>query len=222
MAQTSPEAKNKKHTSSLIIIVAIIAMAIGIATSIFKHSNAAITDNANLQVTLLQTPRQIEQFQLIDNKNMPFTNENLANHWTIMFFGYTNCPDICPIIMAELKKMDINLKESKVTDLPQVIMVSVDPERDTPEILNQYVKLFDDSFIGATADPAQIEQLSKELGIAYMKVDPAHDHNHDDMDYHIDHSGTIVLFNPDGNVVGYFTMPIDGDTLAHDFQVITS
>lgn len=221
MKQKAHSVKGNRHKLTLIILVGIIAMAVGITISTFKYSNASMANNSDLQATLLQTPRQINQFELIDNENTPFTNENLANHWTMMFFGYTNCPDICPIIMAELKKMDITLNQSNSKILPQVVMVSVDPQRDTPATLNRYVKSFNESFIGATADQDQIDKLAKELGIAYMRVEQNHDHHHGAMDYQVDHSGTIVLVNPDGDLAGYFTMPVNGDTLAHDFQAIT-
>ena len=179
--------------------------------------NTGVIDTSKLNVTLLHNPRQVSDFNLTDNTGKAFTQESLRGHWTMMFFGFTRCPSICPTTMAELGKTYKKLFKDGVRTYPQVMMVSIDPEHDTLKLMNEYVTKFDSQFHGATGDKQQIAKMTKELGIVYMKVT---DPNNKDK-YDINHSGTIMLFNPQGLLAGFFSMPHKADSIAQDFEIIT-
>jgi protein SCO1/2 len=168
------------------------------------------------QATLLPSPKPVAAFNLINAKGEPFTLENLKGHWTFAFFGYTHCPDVCPTALGMLGQVMHKLKDSDHLDnLPQVVFVSVDPQRDTPEVLARYVTYFYPDFIGVSGDPAGILSLTRQLGILYMRTAGGGDN-----DYLIDHSAAIILFDPDGRFHALFNVPHDPDKIASDFLLI--
>ena len=168
------------------------------------------------QGTLLPSAKAIADFQLTDQHGKPFTRNNLVGKWSFAFFGYTHCPDVCPTSLSMLAQVMKKLeKDSTLDTLPQVIFVSVDPERDTPELLAQYLPYFNPDFIGVTGDPQQLLLLTRQLGIMYGKV-PGDNAD----DYLVDHSASIILFDPDGNFLALFGMPHDPDLIAQDFVAI--
>lgn len=151
---------------------------------------------------MLETPRKFSEFELLDHKGKPFTQANLQGKWTLVFFGFTHCPDICPTTMATLNKVIEPLKDGEKEKV-QVVLLSVDPERDTVEKLAQYVPYFNPGFIGLTGNPFQVLNLATQLGVAYTKVPLEGD------DYTVDHSGNIVLINPRGHYHGFFRPPFE-------------
>ena len=168
------------------------------------------------QGTLLPSAKAIADFQLTDQHGKPFTRNNLVGKWSFAFFGYTHCPDVCPTSLSMLAQVMKKLeKDSTLDTLPQVIFISVDPERDTPELLAQYLPYFNPDFIGVTGDPQQLLLLTRQLGIMYGKV-PAENAD----DYLVDHSASIILFDQDGNFLALFGMPHDPDLIAQDFVAI--
>lgn len=170
--------------------------------------------------TILDTPRAVNAFKLMGIDNVPFNNASLQGHWTIVFFGFTNCGSICPTTMAELGKMYRLLEEKGEKKLPQVVMVSVDPSRDNLKKLEHYVKAFDPHFYGARGDEDSVEEMSNEIGIAYTKI--VRQGNEDSSNYDIEHTGTIILFNPKGELSAFFTMPHQAPLLAKDYLLLVS
>ncbi|MGB0449396.1 MAG: SCO family protein [Porticoccaceae bacterium] len=148
----------------------------------------------------LSTPRVFSDFELVDHRGAPFRLENLQDKWSIVFFGFTNCPDICPTTMATLAEMYADLGESEKEQL-QVVMISLDPERDTVEKMAAYVPYFNEDFIGVTGDPNFILRLTTQLNIAYTQVPLGEDN------YTVDHSTQLVLINPKGHYHGFFKAP---------------
>jgi protein SCO1 len=167
--------------------------------------------------TILAPARPLADFSLIDNQGRGFGAANLRGHWSLMFFGYTNCPDYCPTTLTTLAALEKQLRAAKTVAPPQVIFVSVDAERDTPARLNQFVPGFDPDFIGLTAvsQPA-IEALAKQWGIA-VSVKSAADGN-----YIVDHSAAIFVINPSGNLAAILTGPFTVDALESDFRRIVT
>ena len=135
--------------------------------------------------------RALEAFELKVVAEKAFTLENLKGRWSFLFFGYTYCPDICPTTMAALKQMYLLLPPDIQSDT-QVVLISVDPERDTPEHLAQYAQAFHPDFIGATGNHNQLSVFTKSFGVVYYKV------GDDKEDYLVDHSSKIFLVDPDG------------------------
>lgn len=167
--------------------------------------------------TLLAPARPLADFSLIDNRGRQFGPAGLRGHWSLMFFGYTNCPDFCPATLATLAALEKKLRASNTGSLPQVIFVSVDARRDTPAQLDKYVPYFDPGFIGLTApDQASIETLAKKWGVA-VAIQPGADGN-----YTVDHSGAIFVIDPTGNLAAVLTGPFTVEALARDYRLILS
>lgn len=168
--------------------------------------------------TILAPARALADFSLTDNQGRSFGAQNLRGHWSLMFFGYTNCPDYCPTTLTTLAALEKQLRAAKTVAPPRVIFVSVDAKRDTPEQLNQFVPNFDPEFIGLTADsqPA-IEALAKKWGVA-VKIQYAADGN-----YIVDHSALIFVIDPAGNLAAILTGPFTVDALRRDFlRIVTA
>lgn len=184
-------------------------------------------DLSQFHGTFLKTPRNISPFVLTTMNRDHFNNHNLEGHWTMMFFGFTNCGYVCPTALAELAKMYRILEQKGIKQLPQVVMVSVDPKRDTPERLAQYLHSFDPHFYGAAfyddaTAPAEevgsLERMSHEMGVVYNKV--VSKNNTDS--YDIDHTGAVILLNPQGKLSGFFTAPHQANLLAEDYLLLVS
>jgi protein SCO1 len=165
---------------------------------------------APVSATLLKQPRAVTPFVLTDTQGQRVTQQQLRGHWSLLFFGFTHCQSICPTTMAELAKMQRQLRADSNATLPRVTLVSLDPEADVPSVLKAYVESFDKSFYGLTGDSKQLKRLTRQLGIAVMRSAP----------HQPDHSGTLVLVNPQAKVLAYFSMPHDGVVLAKDFEKI--
>jgi protein SCO1/2 len=167
--------------------------------------------------TLLAPARPLADFSLIDNQGRPFGPANLRGHWSLMFFGYTNCPDFCPATLTVLAAVEKQLRAAKSVAPPQVIFVSVDAKRDTPEQLNRYVPNFDPEFVGVTAaDQASIERVVKKWGIA-AAIQPT-----PNGDYIVDHSEAIFVIDPAGNLAAILSGPYTVDAVQSDFRRIVT
>ena len=159
--------------------------------------------------TWLARPRAVADFQLTDHLGRPFTAHELQGRPSLVFFGFTHCPDACPTTLAKLAQVK---KAAPVPGL-QVLFVTVDPQRDNPTAMGLYVHAFDPDFIGLTGDPKAIEKMAAAFSVAFLRVDlPGGD-------YTMDHSATVFLVDSSGRIVGIFTPPFDTRRLAQDLQV---
>ena len=158
--------------------------------------------------TWLPQPRPLPEFSLTAETGQPFTIQSLQGHPTLVFFGFTHCPDVCPTTLAKLNQV------AKAANVPKlkVLLVSVDPQRDTPEQLQRYVHAFNPDFGAVTGDPKEIERVSKEFGVAAVKVDLAGG------DYTVDHSAHVFLLNGQGQRVALFTPPFEIESVAADLR----
>lgn len=172
--------------------------------------------------TLLASPRAVKAFELTGDDKQPFNQASLKGQWTLLFFGFTECGSICPTTLAALASMQHVLEAKGVKRLPRVVMISVDPARDSLDKLGAYVKTFHPGFYGVSGSPAMIKQLADELGIAYSKTPRQIDGVTSSTDYDVDHSGAIILFNPDGELTAFFSPPHEADALADDYQLISN
>ncbi|MEH6384608.1 MAG: protein SCO1/2 [Colwellia sp.] len=204
----------------LYVIVAIAAGAVGF----FVFQKATVLPKPE-HALYYQQAREIKPFQLTDHHNQAFTKENLANKWSWVFFGYTSCPDVCPTTLQELNFVYDDLKA--INKETQVLLVSVDPSRDTPEKLAQYIAYFNEEFIALTADHGVLFPFARNLGLMYAINGPEGD-TADQNSYLVDHSASLVLINPQGNIAAIFkprqalgVLPtIDGEKLVSDFAKI--
>lgn len=158
-------------------------------------------------------PRRFKQVPLLDKQGGAFDYERLQDKWTLVFFGFTFCPDICPTTMAQLRDMVATL-EPHVQASTQVALVSVDPARDTPEKLREYVNYFSPEFIGLTGEFLNVQRFANQLNAAFQKV-PGGGEN-----YTIDHSGQIMLINPRGDYHGFLKPPFTPDNISRAYSGI--
>ena len=150
-----------------------------------------------------EQPRTLPDFNLVDHRGAPFTAEQLKGQWSLIFFGFTTCPDVCPTTMALLGKVAERFKDHPYQGKPvQYVMISVDPERDTPEQLTNYVNFYSPEFVGVTGEVDMIRALGLTLNIAFAKV-PLGENG----DYTMDHSAYIVVINPAGQYHGFLKAP---------------
>jgi protein SCO1 len=165
--------------------------------------------------TYLSPRRALPEFSLIDHRGRPFGPQNLRGHWSLLFFGYTNCPDFCPATLTTLAAMEKRLRAGGAGVRPQVIFMSVDAKRDTPLKLAQYVPYFDPEFIGITAaDQPAAEAVARKLGVAVI-IEPKPDGS-----YTVDHSGAIFVIDPAGKLAAILGGPFTVDALQADFERI--
>jgi protein SCO1 len=144
------------------------------------------------------------------------TDADLLGHWTLLDFGYTFCPDICPTTLATLKDIETRLATAGIA-APQVVFVSVDPARDTPKRLADFVHFFDPGFIGATGSDAELAALAKHLGVQYQRHDET-----DKQHYTVDHGAVVYLIDPQGRLKATFSWPHDPAAIVRDYVRITS
>lgn len=199
---------------TVLLLLAFAALITGVFVYQHLHAPKKI-EVSQFNGTYLQKPRELAEFNLTGTDDTAFNAKSLKGQWTMLFFGFTNCDSICPTTMAELAKMYALLQHKHVQPLPHIVMVSVDPDRDSISTLKHYVHAFNPDFYGARGDEEVIKKLTGEMGIAYAKqmTDNA---GHYDMQ----HSGTIMLINPQGQLTAFFTMPHHAEDLAKDYQLL--
>ena len=201
-----------RHPAFLLLLLALVAGGGYLGWQLFAPpAPPQLSD----RVTRLPQPRPISAFELVDHHGEAFTLDRFRGHWSFVFLGYTHCPDVCPTAMLDLKRTVAAVTAAEpAVELPQVVFVSVDPQRDTPEQLARFVPYFNPDFIGVTGTQKQIDQLSGDLSSLAIKVP-----NPDNPDnYLVDHTASILLLNPDGRLEAIFTPPHHPDTMAADYR----
>ncbi len=215
----------KKSISTVLFLIATVLFNVGCSPA----GKPAETESA----TLLSEARIITDFNLVQFGSDGFTRASIKGHWSLFFFGYTRCPDICPtaLFMMSTLKNKIENDPSKVVHPPKIVFISVDPQQDKPEALQQFVTFFHPSFIGATGEQAEIDQLVREVGAIYQRVYYSNNkvvvfESQDSIPEHlknaylIDHSAAIYLFNPEGNLHAIFGMPHEPEVMIRDLAAI--
>ena len=151
---------------------------------------------------LFDTPRDPGEFRLVDHHGKPFTEVELEGRWTLLFFGFTHCPDICPTTMSFLANLTEEFESTEVEDT-RVVMVSVDPARDTTDVLASYVPYFHPEFLGVTGEFIDILNVARVFNSPFRKV------TEPDSSYTVDHGTNVILINPKGDFHGFFRAPLD-------------
>ncbi len=192
----------------LLAVVAVLALAAGVLVA---HGWRQLETPPAISGTLLPEPRPIPEFSLLTAAGKPFTKADLQGRLSVFFFGFTHCPDVCPMTLATLNRTARQLGENS----PQFVFVTVDPMRDTPEVLGPYVHYFNPDFIGVTGSQPAIAALTQALGIAYTYTPGDSPDN-----YTVDHSAALLLFNPRGELAAIFTPPYKAETLARDLRAL--
>lgn len=166
---------------------------------------------------VLPEPRVLADFSLVDQAGQPFSLERLHGKWSLLFFGFTHCPDICPGTLYDLVQVHQALDDAAGGLEPhQVAFVSVDPERDSPARMAEYVSFFDPDFLGVTGAPEQLSPLALRIGVAY-RIEP---HEPGSGNYSVDHSASVFLVDPQARVHGVFPSPHDPDLMVRDLLMV--
>lgn len=201
-----------------LLVVAVVLAGILAGAAAAQHFWRARSAPPQLeQAVLFSETRPLPGFALIDQAGRPFGPEQLHGRWTFLFFGFVNCPDICPTTLATLAAARQSLTDLSDAERPGVTLVSVDPGRDTPEVLGRYVAHFDPSFRGITGSAEAIATLTGALGVAVILGPAAADGS-----YAVDHSAAIFLVGPDGRLAALFGTPHEARTIARDFRRIVA
>lgn len=151
----------------------------------------------------------VEAFDLVDHTGAPFTREDLQGRWTVLFSGFTHCPDICPATLGILKAAGKNLGDR---DRLQTVFVTVDPERDTPERMAEYLALFDEKWIGLTGERTELNRLLDSLQMAYVRVPTGNG------EYTMDHATAVALIDPQVRMAAFWRAPLDAGELRDDLE----
>jgi len=212
MATTS----NKKV---LFIVFAIMLLVLGVTfvgrVAYRDHKDYIIPTELKIDGTVLDKPRVIGQFQFMSDEGKSFTKDDLKGHWSLLFFGFTNCGYVCPTTLSAVNNMYTALRAQLPANLlPQVILVSVDPDRDTVNRMHQYVKAFNSAFIGIRGDETQTKLLAQQMSVVFAKVQEKNG------DYSMNHSAEIMLLDPNGNLRAFLSYPHEGPVMARDYLTI--
>jgi protein SCO1/2 len=195
------------------ILLLVIATVVGLI--VHKFTKAPVLNEEELRARgaiVFENPRRFTDFELLDAHGERFTRARLEGKWSLIYFGFTHCPDICPMTLLDLQRLTAALPD-KIASNTQIILVTLDPARDTPEVLQQYLAAFDSKFIGVTGEFLTIRRFANEVNVAFAKVVQGDD-------YTVDHSGNIVLINPMGDYHGFFKPPFDVEKLRLTFTSI--
>lgn len=186
----------------LALLVFITVVIAGFVHRINQPRVMTVTEMKINGLYLHEMPRNFGEIRLLDHHSQAFTRARLQGKWTLVFFGFTYCPDVCPTTMTFLNELVTQLEGTEAEDT-QVVMVTVDPARDTVEQLASYVPYFNPGFIGVTGEFLDIHRFATALNTPFRKV-PGQDEN-----YQVDHSANVVLINPRGDYHGFFKAPLD-------------
>ena len=189
----------------------IVAIAIGFGYGAWFKQAAGPAPGTLTRLNLaivLPSSQALSDFNLHDESGGAFGPEQLAGQWSLLFFGFSSCGDVCPTTLYTLAQATTNLPIK-----PRIIFLSVDPGRDSNAVLRQYLAGFDAPMLGVTGEDAQIRALAMSLGAAY-EVWP------DAGAYRVEHSPAVFVINPDGRYVAVFTSPVDAEAIATDLQTL--
>lgn len=163
--------------------------------------------------TVWPAPKPLPDISLVDQSGNEFSRDSLRGRWSLLFFGFTHCPDICPATLQQLAIAHKRLLESG-HEAPDIIFVSVDPERDSVAALASYVSHFGNDILGVTGDLAELRKLTSAAGIFFEKS------TQPDGSYSVDHSAVVLVVNADGAIRASFSTPHDIDHFVNDMPIL--
>ncbi|MGX4729643.1 SCO family protein [Pseudomonas corrugata] len=194
---------------TVFILVAVIALILGLTVNkvLSGKGEGDPTGLIDAGIILLPQARTLPDVKMTDQDGQPVAVDGLKGKWSLLFFGYTFCPDICPTTLAQLRQIKSELPKEAVDKL-QIVLVSVDPNRDTPKQLKQYLGYFDPQFIGLTASSIEdLQKLANAVSIPFIPADTSKPN------YTVDHSGNLAVIGPDGHQRGFIRAPLNNQKL---------
>jgi protein SCO1 len=177
----------------------LLILALAWTTPALALDRDVLLDQAN--ILLLPRERAIPPLELVDQDGQRFDTRSLQGRWHILFFGFTACPDICPTTLSDMRRLFSQLpKETR--DQLQLVLITADPARDTPQQLKTYLDYYRGGFNGLTGDMEQLQRLSRALGLPFVPASETQG------DYSVSHSGNLALVGPDGTLRGHIRAPL--------------
>lgn len=192
------------------LIIALVAIAALLAGLVIARG--LLEEAVQLQAaSVYPETRIIEPFELTDAAGNSFTERDLQGDFSLLFFGFTNCPDICPDTLSVLARAMEKLDAMRMETRPRVVFISVDPQRDSGETMQDYVDYFDPDFKAVTGDDQALAALTGQVGAMFVR------HSPDESGYYaVDHSGMIVIIDAQGRMIGRFPPASTADAIAAD------
>ncbi len=205
-------AMNSRKTM-IVPVLAVLAVAGAALFAIRSIDQAAVPLR---QATVLPEPMSLPEFRLVDQDGNAFTRDSLLGHSSLLFFGFTHCPDICPATLQQLAvaRRELASQRGNAGALPDIILISVDPERDSAGILKAYTGHFGEGVSGLSGDAAELQKLASALGIYYAKDESS------GPDYTVSHSTAVLLINGDAKFQALFKAPLDIESLVSDLNLL--
>lgn len=199
----------------------LIAITLIIVTGKFIHSNytkwGQKVQPVNINGAIIKKPKNLISFNLNQGNNINYSDTNLHDKWSVLFFGYTTCPDICPTTLTKLSDMYKGLDSISKKHRPNIVFISIDPEHDADDQADKYAKYFNQNFVGLTGNQNQITELRNNLGVVAQKIalDPENAQN-----YIYDHSSTLFIINPRGQLQAILSGPHKTENMIKDYKAI--
>lgn len=188
-----------------------LALTVGMLASYLTFSSRH-AERPPTAALLLHSPKLLPDFSLTDISGAPFTRSQLMGHWSLLYFGYTHCPDACPTTLAALDRMMHYFAKVPPAKRPHVYFVSVDPGRDNLQLLKNYTQYFNPGFTGATGSLDNLKALTTPLGADFSYEKPDKQGN-----YGVIHSTAVVLVDTEGEETALYTPPLDPKRMASDY-----
>ena len=210
------------NRTTAIVLVAALAAGLGLlaAQRVFNPAPPAATAWPQTEaVRLFDPPRELPAFNLRQSDGTPLVPGELKGHWTLVFLGFTYCPDVCPMTLTQMAQAQRQWESIPEARRPRVLLVSVDPERDTPDRLGEYAHAFHKDTLAATADIPALEDFAKSISMVFAKV-PAEEGMPADQ-YSVDHSASMAVLDPQGRMSGLIQPPLDPAAIARDMAALT-
>ena len=162
---------------------------------------------------ILVRPMEIDNFELIDQNNEVFNKKSLEGSWTVLFFGYTNCPDVCPTTIYKLAEIKNGIKEDLPSANFNTVLVTLDPDRDSTERLDEYIGYFDETMLGVTGTYENIQSFTSSLSVFYQRINK-------EEGYDFNHTASIFVFDKDGSLFATMSPANTVRELEDDFFTI--
>lgn len=195
---------------TVIVLAAFVALVLGLTVNKVLNSKGDGMDKVALLdagIVLLPQSRSLPALSLTDQNGQVMQVDEMKDKWSLLFFGYTFCPDICPATLAQMRQLQ-GMLPAEAKDKLRIVLVTVDPHRDTPEQLKKYLAFFDPGFQGLTGKQEDIQKLASAVSIPFIPADTSKEN------YTVDHSGNLVIIGPDGTQRGFIRAPVNNDKLA--------
>ena len=190
--------------SCVVVMLVAVSLYVNKMTTKVHLSSEQLKD---MGLYLIEPPRNLGAFNLMDSAGKEFLPKDFEGKWNMLFFGFTFCPDICPITMSMLSRIEKGLDIENQEKI-RIFLVTVDPDRDSPEQLKVYLENFSENFIGLTGGLDQIYNFATRVNAPFSPIS-----NSKDPHYTVDHTGSIILINPEGNYAGFFRAPHNKDDI---------